>query len=84
SDAVLPSVTLAALRDCGVAIGSGELRSESLSADGAIEGLVLVSALRLAVAIREVDGRALPTAASLTAAAQWRAALLAAHAGVGA
>jgi len=84
SDAVLPSVTLAALRDCGVAIGSGELRSESLSADGAIEGLVLVSALRLAVAIREVDGRALPTAASLTAAAQWRAALLVSHAGVGA
>ena len=80
SDAVLPSVTLAALRDCGVSIISGELRADSLTVDDGIEGLVLVSALRLAVAIREVDGRALPTAASLAAATEWRAALLAAHA----
>ncbi len=80
SDAVLPSVTLAALRGCGVAIGSDGLRADSLTTDGVIEGLVLVSALRLAVAIREVDGRALPTAASLAAATEWREALLATHA----
>ena len=80
SDAVLPSVTLAALRDCGVAIGSGELRADSLATGGGIEGLVLLSALRLAVAIREVDGRSLPTAASLATATEWRAALLAMHA----
>ena len=80
SDAVLPSVTLAALRGCGVAIGSDGLRGDSLTTDRVIEGLVLVSALRLAVAIREVDGRALPTAASLAAATEWREALLATHA----
>jgi branched-subunit amino acid aminotransferase/4-amino-4-deoxychorismate lyase len=80
SDAVLPSVTLAALRGCGVAIGSDGLRADSLTSGGVIEGLVLVSALRLAVAIREVDGRALPTAASLAAATEWREALLATHA----
>lgn len=80
SVAVLPSVTLAALRGCGVAIGSDGLRADSLKTDGVIEGLVLVSALRLAVAIREVDGRALPTAASLAAATEWREALLATHA----
>jgi branched-subunit amino acid aminotransferase/4-amino-4-deoxychorismate lyase len=80
SDAVLPSVTLAALRGCGVTVGSGELPADSLVADGGLEGLVLVSALRLAVAVREVDGRPLPTAASLEAAAAWRAVLVAAHA----
>ena len=79
SDAVLRSVTLRALRDCGVAIGSGGLQADALSIP-TVKGLVLVSALRLAVAIREVDGRALPATASLAAAAQWREVLLARHA----
>lgn len=79
SDAVLRSVTLQALRDSGVAIASGALRADALSIPTA-QGLVLVSALRLAVAIREVDGRALPATASLAAAAQWREMLLARHA----
>jgi branched-chain amino acid aminotransferase len=89
SDAVLPSVTLAALRSCGIDIISGALSAQSLSAGTAvpsigiavpIEGLVLVSALRLAVAIREVDGRPLPTAPALAAAAAWRETLLSQHA----
>jgi hypothetical protein len=41
---------------------------------------VLVSALRLAVAIRACDGDTLPTALSLAAAAEWRSRLLARHA----
>ncbi len=80
SEAVLPSVTLAVLRGGGFEIGSDGLGADALATGGVIEGLVLVSALRLAVAVREVDGRALPTAASLAAAAQWREALLATHA----
>lgn len=82
SDAVLPSVTLAALRSCGVDITSDALSVQSLSASAAapVEGLVLVSALRLAVAIREVDGHPLPTTTALAAAAAWREALLSRHA----
>lgn len=81
SPAVLASVTLAALRGCGVEIASGSLPAHRLlqGSDTMIEGLVLVSALRLAVALREVDGKALPTAAALAAAAGWRAALLVRH-----
>jgi hypothetical protein len=44
-----------------------------------IEGLVLVSALRLAVAVGSVDGAVLPTELSLRVAAEWRAKLLARH-----
>ena len=96
SPAVLPSVTLDVLRRCGVDIGAARLsvgdlglttdRSAAADVGGAsrdaarIEGLVLVSALRLAVAVREVDGVALPTAAALEAAAAWREALRARHA----
>lgn len=86
SEAVLPSVTLAALRSCGIDIAADTLSAQCLSAGSAtpVEGLVLVSALRLAVAIREVDGHALPTATARTAAAAWRAALSAEHARGGA
>jgi len=90
SQAVLPSVTLATLRGCGVEILSGILTADDLrgrmdeaaarSAEGPLEGLVLVSALRLAVAVREVDGCALPTEVALAAAAGWRDRLLARHA----
>jgi branched-subunit amino acid aminotransferase/4-amino-4-deoxychorismate lyase len=87
SPAVLPSVTLAALRAAGVAVEPGELPVEALRSDasrpsssGPVQGLVLVSALRLAVAIRACDGDTLPTALSLAAAADWRSRLLARHA----
>jgi branched-chain amino acid aminotransferase len=90
SPAVLPSVTLAALRACGLDIASAALHIDDLHPDRAgsaaarsappLEGLVLVSALRLAVAIRAVDGVALPTVTSLAAAAQWRDMLLLRHA----
>jgi branched-subunit amino acid aminotransferase/4-amino-4-deoxychorismate lyase len=107
SPAVLPSVTLAALRAAGVAVEPGELPLEALrsgasravssrpsssrpsssrpsssrpSSSGPVQGLVLVSALRLAVAIRACDGETLPTALSLAAAADWRSRLLARHA----
>lgn len=97
SPAVLPSVTLAALRAAGVAVEAGELPVEALrsgasragssrpvssgpSSSAPVQGLVLVSALRLAVAIRACDGDTLPTALSLAAAADWRSRLLARHA----
>jgi branched-subunit amino acid aminotransferase/4-amino-4-deoxychorismate lyase len=87
SPALLPSVTLAALRAAGVAVEPGELPIEALlgdalrpSSSGPVQGLVLVSALRLAVAIRACDGETLPTALSLPAAADWRSRLLARHA----
>jgi branched-chain amino acid aminotransferase len=82
SPEVLPSVTLAMLREAGIAIAADDLAADALhpGAIHPVEGLVLVSALRLAVAIREVDGRALPAAASLAAATEWREALLATHA----
>jgi len=81
SSAVLASVTLATLRRCGIDIADGSLSVHRLAqgSDHPVEGLVLVSALRLAVAVREVDGEALPTAAALAAAAHWREALLARH-----
>lgn len=81
SPAVLPSVTLATLRETGVAIDAGELRSDDLKpgAAASIEGLVLVSALRLAVAVCSADGTVLPTERSLRVAADWRAKLLAHH-----
>jgi branched-subunit amino acid aminotransferase/4-amino-4-deoxychorismate lyase len=81
SPAVLPSVTLATLRETGVAIDAGELRSDDLKPGAAapIEGLVLLSALRLAVAVGSVDGTVLPTGRSLRVAAEWRAKLLAHH-----
>jgi len=81
SPAVLPSVTLATLRETGVAIDAGELRSDVLKPGVAapIEGLVLLSALRLAVAVSSVDGTVLPTGRSLRVAAEWRAKLLAHH-----
>jgi hypothetical protein len=80
-------VTLAALRAAGVAVEPGDLPIEALlgdalrpSSSGPVQGLVLVSALRLAVAIRACDGETLPTALSLPAAADWRSRLLARHA----
>ena len=81
SPAVLPSVTLATLRETGVVIDAGELRRDELKPGVAapIESLVLISALRLAVAVCSVDGTALPTERSLRVAAEWRAKLLAHH-----
>jgi branched-chain amino acid aminotransferase len=81
SPAVLPSVTLATLRETGIAIDAGELRSDDLKLGAAapIEGLVLLSALRLAVAVGSVDGTVLPTGRSLRVAAEWRTKLLAHH-----
>jgi branched-subunit amino acid aminotransferase/4-amino-4-deoxychorismate lyase len=81
SDAVLASVTLAELRAAGVEIAEGTLSVAKLAGDAApVEGLVLVSALRLAVAIRKVEGQAVLLDAALAAAAEWRALLLARHA----
>lgn len=81
SDAVLASVTLAELRAAGIGIAEGALPVAALKADAAsVDGLVLVSALRLAVAIRAVDGLALPVDRALAAAAEWRERLLARHA----
>lgn len=80
SPAVLSSVTVDALRACGVAIAPGELPAGSL-ASSALEGLLLVSALRLVVAVREVDGRGIATAMSLPTAREWRDALLGRHGG---
>jgi len=80
SAAALPSVTLAALRRAGVVIEPGALAVSSAGGAAKIEvdGLILLSALRLAVPIRSCDGQSL-TSASDTAAA-WRDALLARHA----
>lgn len=77
SSAVLPSVTLDALRRSGEVFESGSLPLDALDprADGAVEGLVLVSALRLAMAIRSCSGRVLPSATAT--AARWRDLLLA-------
>jgi branched-subunit amino acid aminotransferase/4-amino-4-deoxychorismate lyase len=78
---VLPSVTLAMLREAGIAIAADDLPADALhpGATHPVEGLVLVSALRLAVAIREVDGVSLPVDASRAASAEWRARLIARH-----
>jgi hypothetical protein len=74
-------VTLATLRETGVVIDAGELRRDELKPGVAapIESLVLISALRLAVAVCSVDGTVLPTGRSLRVAAEWRAKLLAHH-----
>ena len=82
SPEVLPSVTLAMLREVGIAIAADDLPADALhpGAIRPVEGLVLVSALRLAVAIREVDGVSLPVDASRAASAEWRARLIARHA----
>jgi branched-subunit amino acid aminotransferase/4-amino-4-deoxychorismate lyase len=80
-DAVLASVTLAELRAAGIGIAEDALPVAALQGDAApVDGLVLVSALRLAVAIRVVDGLALPVDHALAAAAEWRERLLARHA----
>jgi branched-subunit amino acid aminotransferase/4-amino-4-deoxychorismate lyase len=55
----LPSVTLAELRQAGVNIGAGVLRETALPR---LQALCLVSALRLVVAVREVDALSLPEA----------------------
>jgi hypothetical protein len=80
SSEVLKSVTLDALRRAGVSLESGTLPVAALDPDssGFVEGLILISALRLAMAIRSCDGRALPSA--VAEAARWRTALLELHA----
>lgn len=80
SAAVLPSVTLAALRRTGIIFELSELPISALepNAPQPLEGLVLISALRLAIAIRSCDGRLLPDATST--AVKWRDALLTEHA----
>lgn len=77
---VLESVTLDALRRAGVTIQTGTLPVDRLepASSTRVEGLILISALRLAMAIRSCDGRALPSA--VAEAERWRAALLELHA----
>jgi len=77
---ILKSVTLDALRRTGVSLESGSLTIDRLDPQSpvCVEGLILISALRLAVAIRRCDDWVIPSA--VTDAAQWRAALLALHA----
>jgi branched-subunit amino acid aminotransferase/4-amino-4-deoxychorismate lyase len=79
SEAALASVTLAALRRAGVVLESGTLPISIRGGVAMIEvdGLILLSALRLAVAIRRCEGQALPSASDTAAA--WRDALLACH-----
>lgn len=79
SAAILPSVTVAALRRAGIDIGTGTLALEWLqpNASETLSGLMLVSALRLAMPIRSCDGLSLPS--STAVAAEWRQALLALH-----
>jgi 4-amino-4-deoxychorismate lyase len=71
---LLESVTLAALEAGGLEVARGSLDASRLAA---CEGLVLVSALRLAAPVRSLDGRALPLLADEAAAL--RALLLAQH-----
>jgi branched-subunit amino acid aminotransferase/4-amino-4-deoxychorismate lyase len=80
SAGVLKSVTLGALRRAGLSIESGSLSIEMLdpASSARVEGLILISALRLAVAIRRCDERAIPSA--VDEAARWRRALLDLHA----
>ena len=77
---VLESVTLDALRRAGIPIDSGTLSVGQLepASPTRVEGLILISALRLAMAIRSCDGLALPSA--VAEAERWRAALLELHA----
>jgi 4-amino-4-deoxychorismate lyase len=62
---LLASVTLAALEAGGLEVARGSLDASRLAA---CEGLVLVSALRLAAPVRSLDGRALPLLADEAAA----------------
>jgi len=80
SSDVLKSVTLDALRRAGLPLESGSLPVSALDPDspGRVEGLMLISALRLAMAIRSCDGRTVPT--DVAEAARWRRALLELHA----
>jgi len=71
---LLESVTLAALEAGGLEVARGSLDGSRLAA---CEGLVLVSALRLAAPVRSLDGRALPLLADEAAAL--RALLLSLH-----
>lgn len=71
---LLASVTLAALEAAGLEVARGSLDASRL---GVSEGLVLVSALRLAAPVRSLDGRALPLLADEAAAL--RALLLSLH-----
>ena len=76
---VLKSVTLDALRRAGVSLESGSLPLTSLHPESPtrVEGLILISALRLAMAIRSCDGRPVPSA--VAEAERWRATLLELH-----
>lgn len=71
---LLASVTLAALEAGGLEVVRGSLAASRLAA---CDGLVLVSALRLATPVRSLDGRELPLLAE--AAGALRALLLAQH-----
>lgn len=71
---LLASVTLAALEAAGLEVARGSLDASRLAA---CEGLVLVSALRLAAPVRSLDGRELPLLGDEAAAL--RALLLAQH-----
>lgn len=71
---LLESVTLAALEAGGLEVARGSLDASRLAA---CEGLVLVSALRLAAPVRLLDGRALPLLADEAAAL--RALLMSLH-----
>lgn len=79
SPEVLKSVTLDALRRAGVSLESGSLPLTSLHPESPtrVEGLILISALRLAMAIRRCDGRPVPSA--VAEAERWRSALLELH-----
>ena len=74
TEGLLASVTLAALEAAGLEVARGSLDASRLAA---CEGLVLVSALRLAAPVRSLDGAALPLLADEAAAL--RALLLAQH-----
>jgi branched-subunit amino acid aminotransferase/4-amino-4-deoxychorismate lyase len=80
SSEVLKSVTLDALRRAGVSLELGSLPVAALDPNSSarVEGLILISALRLAMAICSCDGRAVPSA--VAEAARWRTALLELHA----
>ena len=67
-------MTLAALEAAGLEVARGSLDASRLAVS---EGLVLVSALRLAAPVRSLDGRALPLLADEAAAL--RALLLSLH-----
>jgi 4-amino-4-deoxychorismate lyase len=74
TEGVLASVTLAALEAGGLEVARGSLDASRLAVS---EGLVLVSALRLAAPVRSLDGSALPLLAD--EAGELRALLLSLH-----